>query len=224
MRIIGEREILTEVTRWPIRHRVPFVVLDRGHLCADSHCLLLRREDGEVEVPVAAISVVLIEPGVTVTHEAIRLAADHGTLLLWVGEAGVRLYSVGMPGGKQPLRLVEQVQIIADPIRRLAAAQRLYRSMFDEDLPPTRSIDKLRGMEGARVRQLYQEIAARFGVPWVARAESPSQLRDALGFATSCLYGPTICSIFLSPKSHVDCNCAQQAASCPSRVLPQISA
>jgi CRISP-associated protein Cas1 len=34
----------------------------------------------------------VLEPGTRISHAAVKLAAVTGTLLIWVGEAGVRVY------------------------------------------------------------------------------------------------------------------------------------
>lgn len=120
-------DYLEDAMLLPHKERSPFLVIERGHLRSDDHCLLLVREDDEIEIPVAMISSILIEPGVTVTHEAVKLAAEHGTLLMWTGEAGVRVYSAGMPGGKHAVRLVQQVMLHLNPIARIEAARCLYR-------------------------------------------------------------------------------------------------
>lgn len=169
--------------------RSPFVFLERGHLKVEDHCLLLVQETAETEIPVGAVSCIMIEPGVTVTHEAVKLAAEHGTLLVWVGEAGVRVYSAGEPGGKHAQRMLHQARMYFDESARMKAARRLYRLMFDEEMPETRSIDKLRGIEGAKVKVLYHKIAEEYGVEWKGRARSATALQDAIGFAASCLYG-----------------------------------
>ena len=130
-----------------------------------------------------------LEPGVSVTHDAVRLCAETATLLLWIGEAGVRVYSAGMPGGSSGERLIEQALIHADSTRRLAAAGRLYELMFGTRLPPSNSIEKLRGIEGSRVRALYVKLASERGLSWSGRENSPKDMQEALGFATSCLYG-----------------------------------
>lgn len=135
------------------------------------------------------VSAVLLEPGVSVTHEAVKLAAEHDVLLLWVGEAGVRVYSAGLPGGKHAQRIVRQVMQHIDPIERMNAAQRLYQLMFNEAMPKTRSLDKLRGIEGAKVKAIYTKLAAQSGIAWVGRDNADPALKDALGIATSCLYG-----------------------------------
>lgn len=180
---------LAHTTVLPHRVRSPFVAIEYGHLRVEDHCLLVERETEEIEIPVAMVSAILLEPGVTVTHEAVKLAAEHGVLLIWVGEAGVRVYSAGNPGGKAPERLIRQVRIHTDQNLRMAAAMRLYRLMFGEAFKETRSLEKLRGLEGAKVKVLYQNIAAQYGVTWAGRDKAAKALRDALGFATSCLYG-----------------------------------
>jgi len=145
--------------------------------------------DEALEIPVASVSAILLEPGVTVTHGAVKLAAEHNTLLMWVGEAGIRVYSSGQPGGRVAERLLFQARQHLDVTARLVAARRVYHLMFDETMPETRSLEKLRGIEGARVKALYKRIATHAGVPWEGRDRAPESLRTAMGFATSCLYG-----------------------------------
>ena len=180
---IGESVILQH------KARAPFLSIERGYLRVEDHCLLLVNEGEELEIPVAMVSAILIEPGVTVTHEAVKLAAECGTLLMWVGEAGVRVYSSGQPGGKHAERLIQQVSLHLDENRRLCAAKRLYKLMFDEEMPETRSIEKLRGLEGSKIKLIYREIASAYGVEWTGRGNADVALKDAMGFATSCLYG-----------------------------------
>lgn len=182
-------DYLGDVVTLQHKARASFISIDRGILRVEDHCLLLVKENEEIEIPVAMVSTILIEPGVSVTHEAVKLAAENNTLLVWVGEAGVRVYSAGEPGGKSAERLIQQVSVHLDQSKRMMAAQRLYALMFDELMPETRSIDKLRGNEGARVKKLYAEIAKSFDVEWSGRENSDESLKDALGFATSCLYG-----------------------------------
>lgn len=173
----------------PHRARSPFIWIERGKVCADSHGLIIKHNDAEVEIPVAAVSTLVLEPGVTITHEAVKLASEHHTLIIWVGEAGVRIYSCGNLGGMEPSRLLKQAQMHFDINRRLECARRLYCLMFDDPMPATRSLEKLRGMEGARVKAIYQDIASEYGIDWEGRGKGPKSLDTALGFATSCLYG-----------------------------------
>ena len=68
---------------------------------------------------------------------------------------------------------------------------------FQEPAPERRSVEQLRGIEGARVRETYKLLARQYGVDWHARnydhqrwdaADIPNR---CLSSATSCLYGIT---------------------------------
>ena len=73
----------------------------------------------------------------------------------------------------------------------------MYALRFGEEPPARRSVEQLRGIEGARVRRSYQLMAQQFGVQWSGRdydaeswdaADLPNR---CLSSATSCLYGVT---------------------------------
>lgn len=148
-------------------------------------------------IPVGSIACLMLEPGTRVSHAAVKLASAVGTLLVWVGEAGVRLYASGQPGGARSDRLLYQAKLALDDNLRLKVVRKMYEVRFKEKAPARRSIDQLRGIEGARVRETYKLFARQFGVPWHARDYDPENWDAAdvpnrcLSAATSCLYGIT---------------------------------
>lgn len=54
-------------------------------------------DDGGVRthIPLGGFACLMLEPGTRISHAAVALAARAGTLLVWIGEAGVRLYASG---------------------------------------------------------------------------------------------------------------------------------
>lgn len=148
-------------------------------------------------IPIGGVACLMLEPGVRVSHAACALAARVGTLLVWVGEAGVRLYSAGQPGGARADRLLYQARLALDEGLRLQVVREMFRRRFGEEPPERRSVDQLRGIEGARVRATYKLLAQQYGVTWRARdydaddwdaADIPNRCLSA---ATACLYGVT---------------------------------
>lgn len=148
-------------------------------------------------IPVGSVAAIMLEPGTRVSHAAVRLAALVGTLLVWVGEGGVRLYASGQPGGARSDRLLYQARLALDDVLRLKVVRKMYEFRFGEPAPARRSVRQLRGIEGARVRQMYKVLARQYGVTWRARnydrkewdaADVPNRCLSA---ATSCLYGIT---------------------------------
>jgi len=173
----------------PLRDRISHLFLERGTLHASRHSLSFERESGAIEIPVGKASVLFLEPGTKVTHAAVKMCADHGTQLCWVGEAGVHLYASGLSGGPAGTRILEQARLRLDPQARIEVARRFHELMFGAKPPPARQIEKLRGIEGGWVKKRYQALAAEHGSQWVSRESLPRRYQDALGYATSTLYG-----------------------------------
>ncbi len=180
----------------PIKDRSSILFLERGQLDVIDGAFVLVDQNGvRVVIPVGGFVCLMLEPGTRVSHTAVALAARAGTLLIWVGEAGVRLYAAGQPGGARSDRLLYQAQLALDPDARLRVVRRMYQLRFGEDAPTRRSIEQLRGIEGARVREIYRLLAQRHGVQWDGRRYDPNQWGQAdlanrcLSAATAALYG-----------------------------------
>lgn len=170
----------------PVAGRVSWLALERGRLEVDGHSLLLLQEDGGIEIPPAAFAALLLEPGVTVTHEAVRLCAENRTTLFWVGEAGTRIYAVSNIHANAE-RIQQQALIHATATTRIECARRLYQRMFNEQPVPSYTIEKLRGAEGAKVRAIYARLSTEYGIEW-SRRDSNENIQQAINFASGCLY------------------------------------
>ncbi len=163
----------------------------------DGAFVVIDKNGVRTQIPVGSIACIMLEPGTRVSHRAAALAARVGTLLVWVGEAGVRLYASGQPGGARSDRLLYQAQLALDEKARLKVVRRMYALRFGEEPPQRRSVDQLRGIEGVRVRKLYQLLAQRHRVTWKRRDYDPEDWDTSdvpnrcLSAATACLYGIT---------------------------------
>jgi CRISPR-associated protein Cas1 len=190
-----------ETARLPHADRHGLLLLDRGALTVEAGCLRFASagggavDRGDYAIPHQSISLVLLGPGSTVSHDALRLLARHGAALAAVGDDGVRLYTAPplMPDFSHLAR--RQVDLWADANRgRLDVARRMYAWRLGEVLPH-RDIAVLRGIEGARAKTLYATLAQRFGIRWQGRrydrsdpaaADLPNQ---AINHAASAVEG-----------------------------------
>ena len=77
----------------------------------------------------------MLEPGARISHAAVALAARAGTLIVWVGEAGVRLYAAGHPGGARSDRLLWQAKLALNEELRLKVVRRMFEQRFGEVAP-----------------------------------------------------------------------------------------
>ncbi len=139
----------------------------------DGAFVLIDKTGIRTHIPVGSVACIMLEPGTRVSHAAVRLASTVGTLLVWVGEAGVRVYSSGQPGGARADKLLYQAKLALDDDLRLKVVRKMYELRFREAPPARRSVEQLRGIEGSRVRQTYALLAKRYGVKWHGRNYDP---------------------------------------------------
>ena len=158
-----------ETARIPHADRHGLLWLSRGALTVRDGTLRFERqgppgdgtalESGEYGIPFQSLSMILLGPGSTVSHDALRLMARHGTALVAVGEDGVRCYTAPplMPDASDVAR--RQMRAWGDPTgSRITIARKMYALRLGEVLPQ-QEISALRGVEGARMRQTYRLVA-----------------------------------------------------------------
>ncbi|MGE8358176.1 MAG: type I-E CRISPR-associated endonuclease Cas1e [Microvirgula sp.] len=180
----------------PIRERLSVLFVERCQLdVLDGAFVAVDTTGIRTHIPIGGVACLLLEPGVRVSHAACKLAAEVGTLLVWVGEAGVRLYSAGQPGGARADRLLHQARLALDDDARLKVVREMYRRRFGDEPPQRRSVEQLRGIEGTRVRALYKLLAGQYGVKWQGRNydrndwDAADPVNRCLSAANHCLYG-----------------------------------
>ncbi|MFI6344178.1 type I-E CRISPR-associated endonuclease Cas1e [Streptomyces sp. NPDC050560] len=176
--------------------RVSSVYVERSHLDRDENAIVIINKQKTVRVPAAMVAVMLLGPGTRVTHGAIRLLADSGTAVSWVGEQGVRMYASGVGPSRGAGLLHRQAWLVTRPKERLNVARAMYSMRFPGEDVSTLTMQQLRGREGARVRKIYRAQAERTGITWNGRlykAGDPHAVGDdlnrLLSAANAALYG-----------------------------------
>lgn len=161
-------------SRIPHADRHGLLWLSRGNLSVEDgtlHFLAAHSDDlapGNYAIPYQGVSMILLGPGSTVSHDALRLLARHGTLLAAVGEGGVKFYTAPPWGQGHSDVARAHARLWADEKARLDVARRLYAWRFGRILPH-RDIAVLRGIEGARLKETYRLVAAQHQIPWKGR-------------------------------------------------------
>jgi CRISPR-associated protein Cas1 len=194
----GNNSLLPKLTPITIKERVSLVFVEKGQLDVLDGAFVVVDETGvRTHIPIGGVSCLMLEPGARISHAAVALAARLGCLICWIGEAGVRLYSSGQPGGARADRLLYQAKLALDDDARLKVVRKMYAVRFQDEPPAKRSIAQLRGIEGVRVRKMYELLAKRYGVEWkqrnydVAEWGSGDLPNRCLSSATACIYGIT---------------------------------
>ena len=180
----------------PIKDRISVVYVEKGNLdVIDGAFVVVDKSGIRTQVPIGGVSCLMLEPGPRVSHAAVTYASRVGCLLVWVGEAGVRLYAAGQPGGARSDRLLYQAKLALDDSARLKVVRKMYSLRFGEEPPARRSVQQLQGIEGVRVRKMYELLARQYRVPWKVRNYDHTQwgsgdlANRCLSAANACLYG-----------------------------------
>lgn len=164
-----------ETARVPHVDRHGLLWLGRGRLFVDSGTLRFATvgfadlQAGEYDIAFQGLSIIILTPGTSVTHDALRLLARHGTGLLAVGEGGVRFYA-SMPFGPDESKYARrQVTLWADPKARIRVAKAMYAIRLGGEQLPQCDLNALRGIEGARAKAMYRNLAQQYGIAWSGR-------------------------------------------------------
>lgn len=193
----------------PLSDRVSVLSVQRGNVHIDDGAFSVSCGDATEKIPVANLACVMMQPGTTISHAAVAAAAAHKTLLIWIGEEGVRLYSAGI-ASENGDKIVRQALLYHNMKKRLAIARKILRLRFgDNVLPPVNSgIEELRGYEGAETARQYKSIALKHGIEWQRRENNFNAewnqidlLNKCLNIANSCLYGISEAAILIAGYS-----------------------
>lgn len=183
-----------------VKDKYPFIYLERGRLeIDDSSIKWIDSTNNVVPLPVATLNALLLGPGTTVTHDAVRTATAANCAICWVGEDSLLFYAAGFLPTADTRNLKNQIELSADPDKSIAVARRMFARRFPDADLANKSLKEMIGMEGHRVRALYQQKAEQYQVGWKGRSFTPGKFETSdltnqiLTAANAALYG-ILCS------------------------------
>lgn len=198
-----------ETARIPQADRHGLMWLERGKLTVENGNLTFATAgtpelpQGTYQLPFQTISNLLIGPGTTVSHDALRLLARNGTGLIATGESGVRMYA-SMPFGADSSELArKQARLWADKELMVTVARRMYAFRLGEILPQT-DLNTLRGIEGHRMKEVYRVLAQKYGVEWTGRRfdrknpENDDTINSAINHASVAVRSAAMIAVTLT--------------------------
>jgi len=178
-----------------VRDSLSYLYVEHCRVDQEAKAIALHDAQGQTDVPCASLTALMLGPGTTITHAAIRTLAESGCLVLWAGEMGVRFYAQGMGETRAARHFLRQARLCSSPALRLQVVRRLYEMRFPEPLEPELTLQQIRGREGIRVRESYARASRETGVKWAGRSyrrerwDAADPINRALSSANSCLYG-----------------------------------
>jgi len=186
------------------------IYLEHGRIEVDDAAIKWLDSQGKVyPIPIATVSALILGPGTTITHAAVKAAAQCNCPLLWLGEDGLRFYAFGITPNHDNSMARIHAEAWAAPRKRSEVARRMFRHRFPDVPTSGVSIEQLRGMEGRRVKKIYGDLGQQFGVTWKGRNYSASNwnmadnINRALSAATASHYAliaAVCCSMGFIPQ------------------------
>lgn len=182
----------------PVRERWTPLYLEHGRLEVDDASVKWIGADRLImRIPVASLSALLLGPGTTVTHAAIKACTVCDTPICWVGADGMRFFATGAIASHDNERARHQALLASQNRTRDGIARKMFLMRFSDIDVSKYTVKELRGFEGRRVKRLYQEMGLRFGVSWKGRNYDTSHwdvadnINRAISAANAALYALT---------------------------------
>ncbi len=179
----------------PAKDRWTPIYLEHGRLEVDDSSVQWIGSNGLLcRLPVATLSALILGPGTTVTHAAIKACAESNTLVCWTGEDSLRFYAFGLSPNHNNDMPRLHAESWADKRRRTQIARSMFKMRFPDGDVEGKSVKELRGMEGLRVRAFYAKLGLQHGVTWKGRNydrqnwDTADNINRALSAANSSLY------------------------------------
>ncbi|WP_028975138.1 type I-E CRISPR-associated endonuclease Cas1e [Spirochaeta cellobiosiphila] len=194
-----------------VKDKYPFIYLERGRLeIDDSSVKWIDSEANLVRLPIAMLNAILLGPGTSITHEAVKVITASNCMICWVGEDSMLFYAVGQSPTSDTRNMRKQMELAINGKKRVEVARRMFSRRFPQENVSQKSLKELMGMEGLRVRRLYESKAKEYGVGWKGRQYTPGKFElgdltnQILTSSNAALYGILTSAIYsLGYSPHV---------------------
>lgn len=177
-----------------LRDSISYIYVEHAIIEQSDLSIVIIQADGRVPIPVASLTCLLIGPGTSITHAAIKTICENGCMAIWCGENLGRFYASGIGETRSSENLLLQAKLCMDNEAHLKVVRRMYEIRFPKLPDENLTIQQIRGMEGIRVRQAYKMASKLTGVKWTARDyklsdwDASDPINRALSSANSLLY------------------------------------
>ena len=186
-----------------VKDKYPFLYLERGRLeIDDSSVKWIDCDCNVVRLPIATINTLLLGPGTAITHEAVKVMAAANCSVCWVGEDSLLFYAVGHSPTADSRNMRTQMLLATDGNKSVEVARRLFARRFPMVELSGKSLKEMMGMEGYRVRQIYEQMAVKYNVGWKGRRFQPGKFEmgditnQILTSSNAALYGILTSSVY----------------------------
>lgn len=177
-----------------LRDSLTFLYIDKAVIEQDAKSIAAVRESSRIPIPIAAMTVLFLGSGTSVTHAAMKTIAESGCSVVWCGMGAARFYAFGQGETRSADNLLWQAKLHAEPAAHMEVVRRMYARRFRDMKTDGMTLQQIRGLEGIRVREAYRNASKNTGVKWVKRDyktedwNAADDINKALSYANVILY------------------------------------
>ena len=177
-----------------VRDSISFLYLEKAVIEQDALSIVAIQGESRIPIPVAAMTVLMLGPGISITHSAVKTISDCGCMVVWCGENASRFYAYGQGETRSAENLLLQAKACMDPELHMQVVYRMYARRFPDMDTSGMSLQQVRGLEGIRVREAYKLASKSTGVKWSKRNyksddwDDADPINRALSYANTLLY------------------------------------
>lgn len=174
---------------------ISYLYVEHAVIEQDAMSIVAIRQDGRIPIPIASVTCLLLGPGTKITHAAIRAICDNGCMAIWCGENAGHFYAAGIGETRSSKNLLLQAKCCMNADLHLKVVRKMYTMRFPDIPTEGMTLQQIRGMEGIRVRKIYEQLSKRTGVKWNKRSyksdqwENADPINRAISEANALLYG-----------------------------------
>lgn len=183
---------LHELSR--LEDSLTYLYIEKAIIERDENAIVILRGNERIPVPISSLTVLMLGPGTNLTHAAMCIISESGCLVVWCGENALRFYGYGMGETRSAERLIRQAECCMNEALHMTVVRRMFALRFPGIQLDGLSLQQIRGLEGARVREVYRIFAKKHGITWRGRNydqddwDQTDDINQALSLANVCLY------------------------------------
>lgn len=185
-----------------LRDSISYVYLEHSIIEQEDSSIVVLRGRERMPLPVSALTCLMLGPGISVTHAAVKTATENGCMIVWCGEQGTRFYAAGQGETRSAKNTLLQAKFCMDEALHMRVVRRMYEIRFPKMDCSKMTLQQIRGMEGIRVRTAYQAAAKQNGISWKRRNyksadwDASDPINRALSAANAVLYSVCQAAIY----------------------------
>ena len=184
-----------------VKDSISYLYFERCVIAQENSSIMAVQETGNIPIPIASCTCLMLGPGVSITHAAIKVITDNGCMIVWCGDHGTQFYASGRGETRDASNILIQAKFCMDEQLHMKVVRRMFSIRFPNIDCSKKDLQQIRGIEGARVRQVYKTVSKIYGVPWKGRIidgdwDEADPINKALSTANSILYNFCHAAIF----------------------------